>query len=292
MLAMIIIATTIAMIISKRISKPIEQLNQSAKVLAGGDYEVEFKGKGFLEIKELSDTLNITAIELSKVENIRRELIANISHDLRTPLALIYSYAEMMYDFPDEVTSEQSQIILDETKRLTSIVNDVLDISCLETGATKLNKEKYNLTESLRKAVNRMNELVKKDGYQIQFDYNEQVYVTADEVKISQVFYNLLLNAISYSGDDHLVVIKQKCKDKIVRIQVIDHGEGIKESDFPYIWERYYKVDKAHVRPRIGTGLGLSLVKRIMEMHDGEYGVESQLDEGSIFWFQLEITQL
>jgi signal transduction histidine kinase len=131
---MVLLATMLAILIAKHISKPIEKINQSAKALAKGNYDTEFRGKGYLEIKELSDTLNTAATELSKTERLRRELIANVSHDLRTPLALIYSYAEMMHDFPDEVTPDQSQIIMDETKRLTSLVNDMPDISLLEAG--------------------------------------------------------------------------------------------------------------------------------------------------------------
>lgn len=286
---MIFLATLIAIIISKRISNPIEQINQSAKALAKGDYETEFHGRGFLEIKELSDILNTAALELSKVERLRRELMANISHDLRTLLAFIYSYAEMMHDFPHEVTSEQSQIIMDEAKRLTSLVNDMLDISCLETGITRLNKENYNLTERLRETINRMNRLVENKGYQLNFEYEEDVYIHADEVKITQAFYNLLINAITYSGDDKTVIVRQSVKGNAVKIEVIDHGEGIDQSDLPYIWERYYKVNKEHKRPIIGTGLGLSIVKKIIEMHNGKYGVESEVGKGSIFWFQLEL---
>ncbi len=286
---MVLLATLLAIIISKHISNPIEQINQSAKVLAKGNYETEFHGSGFLEIKELSDTLNAAAIELSKVEQLRRELIANISHDLRTPLAFIYSYAEMMHDFPHEVTSEQSQIIMDEAKRLTSLVNDMLDISSLEAGMTKLNKEKYNLTESLGKTINRISKLVRNDGFDLIFEHNEDVCLFADEVKITQAFYNLLLNAITYSGDEKTVIVRQNIKENMVRIQVIDYGEGISQNDLPYIWERYYKIDKKHKRPKIGTGLGLSIVKKIIELHDGKYGVESEVGKGSIFWFELEL---
>lgn len=286
---MVILATILAVIISKRISKPIEKINQSAKTLAMGNYEIEFHGKGFLEIKELSDTLNTAAKELSKVEGLRRELMANISHDLRTPLALIYSYAEMMHDFPQEITPEQSQIIMDETKRLTSLVNDVLDISNIETGIEKLNKTNYNLTESLEKTINRIDKLVKNEGYQLDFVNDEEVYLLADEVKITQAFYNLLLNAITHCGYDKTVIVKQSIKGNIVRIEVIDHGEGISQSDLPHIWDRYYKVDKKHKRPIMGTGLGLSIVKKVIEMHDGEYGAESEVGKGSIFWFQLEM---
>lgn len=284
---MVSFAILLAIIISKRISKPIEQINESAKMLTIGNYEIEFQGEGYLEIKELSDTLNIAAIELSNVERLRRELMANISHDLRTPLALIYSYAEMMHDFPHEITSAQSQIIMDETKRLTSLVNDVLDISNFETGTAKLNKVRFNLTKSLEKTVNCMGELVKNEGFQLEFKYDEDAYLLGDEVKIIQAFYNLLLNAITHSGDVKTVIVSQIIKGDIVIIEVIDYGEGIKQRDLPYIWERYYKVDKKHNRPIIGTGLGLSIVKKIIEMHDGEYGVESELGKGSVFWFSL-----
>mgnify|MGYP000862256391 CR=1 FL=1 len=285
---MILLATLLAFIISKRIAHPIAQINCSAKALARGDYDTKFRGRGFLEIKELSDTLNTAATELSKVERMRRELLANISHDLRTPLALIYSYAEMMHDFPDEVTPKQSQTIMDEVKRLTSLVNDILDISSLETGRAKLNKTRYNLTESLRKTIGRISQLAKNDGYRLDFEYTEDVYVLADEVKIAQAFYNLLLNAITYSGNDRRVLVRQSIKGNKVRIEVIDHGEGIKKSDLPYIWERYHKVDQKHKRPIMGTGLGLSIVKKAINMHNGEYGVESEVGKGSIFWFQLE----
>lgn len=286
---MVLAATMLAIIISKHISKPIEQINQSAKVLAMGNYETEFKGNGYLEIKELSDTLNTAAKELSKVERLRRELMANISHDLRTPLALIYSYAEMMHDFPEEVTPEQSQMIMDETKRLTSLVNDMLDISLLESGVSKLSRAFYNLTESLNHTVSRMNELIKNEGYTLDFEYNEDVYVFADEVKITQAFYNLLLNAITHCGEDKSVNVRQIIKDNTVIIEVIDHGEGINQNDLPHIWERYYKVDKKHKRPIMGTGLGLSIVKKVIEMHSGEYGVASEKGKGSTFWFKLNL---
>lgn len=284
---MFLLAIMLAVTISKRISNPIEEINQSAKALAKGNYETEFHGKGFLEIKELSDTLNTAAMELSKVERLRRELMANISHDLRTPLSLIYSYAEMMHDFPTEVIPEQSQIIMDETKRLTSLVNDVLDISSIEKGTGDLKMSDYNLTESLQKTINRINELVKKQGYRLDYEYDKAISIYGDEVKITQAFYNLLINAITHCGDDKIIIIKQIAVNNRVRVEVIDHGEGISDENLPYIWDRYYKVDKRHKRPIMGTGLGLSIVKKIIEMHSGEYGVKSEAGKGSIFWFEL-----
>lgn len=285
---MILASVAIALVLSDVIAKPLVRLNEGAKKLSMGNYKADFNGRGYLEVVELSDTLNSTAIELSKVDELRRELIANVSHDLRTPLALIYSYAEMMQDFPDEITTTQVQTIMSETKRLSSLVNDILNLSRLETGTMELHIQYYNLTESIDKTVVQLSELLKNDGYSIVFKHSEDVFVTADEAKITQAFYNLLTNAVNYSTDDKHIVVRQSREHNRVRIEVDDHGEGIAPENIPYIWDRYYKVDKKHKRALTGTGLGLSIVKKIFELHQADYGVESELGKGSVFWFSLE----
>ncbi len=286
---MILLSIGIAWMIAKRIAKPIVQINESAKKLAVGDYETHFVANDFVEIKELSDTLNVAATELAKNEDIRRELMANISHDLRTPLALIYSYAEMMHDFPKEITPDQTRVIMEESLRLTSLVNDILDLSKLEEGVMTLSKQRYNLTEALQVTINRMSELIKKEGYVLIFEYDETIDVYADEIKMMQVFYNLLLNAVNHTGEDKTVTIKQKITQNTVRIEVHDTGGGIPDKQLPVIWERYYKIKTDHKRSITGTGLGLSIVKKIMDKHQGHYGVESKLGEGSTFWFELAL---
>lgn len=288
-LFMIILSVGLAVILSRKIASPIENINASAKNLAKGDYETSFSGEGYLEISELSDTLNNTAMELSKVEKLRRDLIAHISHDLRTPLSLIYSYAEMMHDFPDEITGEQTKVIMDETSRLSSLVDDVLDISRFESGIPLLNISKFNLTDSLKGAVDRVSELVRVDGFSLNFVSDGDIVISADELKVTQAFYNLLINAINYTGDDKVVIIRQIVIDDRVRIEVSDSGEGVDPLHLPYIWERYYKVDKNHKRPVTGTGLGLSIVKKIIEAHGGHCGVNSIVGEGSTFWFELNL---
>ncbi len=285
---MLAISIVIGIITSRWIAEPIEEINKTAKMLTVGDYDLNFKGEGYREIEELSSTLNIASQELSKVEEIRRELMANISHDLRTPLALIYSYAEMMNDFPEEVTVEQTKVIMDETKRLTSLVNDILDISKLEAGTMSLNRERFNLTRSIEEVVNRMGELVKEEGFSLKFNYKEEVQVDGDKVKIIQAFYNLLLNAITHSGGEKKIDIKQTVKEDRVKLEVIDYGEGISKENLPNIWQRYYKIDKNHNRPVIGSGLGLSIVREIIDLHEGDYGVESEEGQGSNFWFSLK----
>jgi signal transduction histidine kinase len=285
------LSVILAIFIAKRVSMPIEEISQSAMTLANGNYNTRFTGKGFYEIAALSDTLNTAAVELSRVESLRRELLANVSHDLRTPLALIYSYAEMMRDFPAEITTDQTQTIMDETQRLTTLVNDILDISKLENEINKLNITHYNLTQSISETAKITEKLLKKDGFEITFSHNGYVYVDADKAKIDRVFYNLLINAINYSGESRKILIEQTITSNSVRISVTDYGEGIAETDLPFIWDRYYKSGKVHKRAVTGSGLGLSIVKKIIDLHGGKYGVISEPGKGSMFWFEIGLSQ-
>lgn len=285
---MLIFALLLALLISKRVSAPIIEINNSAKELAKGNYDVEFNDKGYKEISELGSTLNYAASELSKTENLRRELIANISHDLRTPLTMITGYSEVMRDIPGENTPENVQIIIDEAKRLTTLVNDVLDISKLQSGTQTLNITKYSITESIKNILKRYSKLTEQKGYKIQFIYDCNANIIADELKMSQVIYNLINNAITYTGEDKSIIIRQSVYDGSVKIEVTDTGEGIPEDKLSDIWDRYYKVDKKHKRAQIGTGLGLSIVKSVLEMHHARYGVESTIGRGSTFWFELK----
>lgn len=280
---LILTSLILAFVISKNISKPIISINNTAKSFLKADYKTKFDGKGYKEIKELSDTLNLARAELSKVENLRKELIANVSHDLRTPLTLISGYAEAMRDLPGENNKENAQIIIDESKRLTALVQNVLDLSKLQTGNETLNKTNYNLTKSIKNNINRFKELLK--DYNFIFDYTEDIFVNADETKISQVIYNLIINAVNHSKDDKKILITQTRDDIYVIIKVIDYGIGITKDDLPYVFDRYYKSKKYYDRG--GTGIGLSIVKGIVDAHSGFYGVTSEIDKGSVFWFKI-----
>ncbi|MBW7571704.1 sensor histidine kinase [Caproiciproducens faecalis] len=283
---MLILSLLLALFLSRKISTPIIKINAAAKILGTGQYDVTFDETGYREISELGQTLNYAAKELSKTEALRRDLIANISHDLRTPLTMITGYSEVMRDLPGENTPENVQIIIDEATRLTTLVNDVLDISKLQSGTQPLSREDFNLTESIRTILQRYSKLT---DYNISFHADEDVTVNADELKISQVVYNLVNNAITYTGKDKVVEITQSVRDGRVKISVRDTGEGIPQDKLNDIWDRYYKVDKEHKRAQIGTGLGLSIVKSILDMHGGAYGVQSQEGSGSVFWFELDI---
>jgi len=288
---MIIIAFVLSYFISRRLAEPIERINSQTKLIAMGKYDVTFHADEFEEIKELSDTLNHMTKELSKVEKLRKDLIANVSHDLKTPLTLISGYAEAMRDLPGENNFENAQVIIDEAGRLSLLVTDMLDLSKFETGNGTLNINKFNLTGSMKEVNARFSELVKKDGYTITFNHGEEVYVNADEVRIQQVFYNLMTNAINYTGKDKTIVINQIVENDYVRIEVIDTGRGITKENLDKIWERYYSTDEFHERGVTGTGIGLSIVRSIIESHSGKYGVISEPDKGSKFWFALKVDE-
>lgn len=283
---MLILAFLLSLIISKKISKPIISINNSAKKLAD-EYNLKFEDTGYKEISELADTLTLASQELSKVENLRRELIANVSHDLRTPLTMIIGYAEVMKDIPGENNPENVQIIIDEAKRLTGLVNDMLDISKLQTGAQELNKTKFNLTKCIENILVRYSKLTEKDGYQIIFEKDLDVEIEGDELKLTQVIYNLINNAITYTGEDKKIIIKQTVIDNEVKIEIVDSGDGIKDEELPYIWNRYYKAKGNHKRASVGTGLGLAIVKNILKLHEAKFGVKNNPEKGATFWFSL-----
>ena len=289
---MIILALVLAMVISRLISKPLSQMNESAKELAKGNYEVEFHDQSSLEISELGSTLNYTARQLKKTEQLQHELIANVSHDLRTPLTMIQAYAEMMRDIPGENTPENVQVIIDEAGHLTGMVNDLLDISKLQAGVTQLNKAHFNLTKNLQEAVQRIGRMASANEFTIELicDHDEEVFVDADEFKIYQVVYNLINNALNYSGDSRHVIVRQECIGDTVKVSVQDFGPGIAKENLPLVWERYYKVDKEHRRSFNGSGLGLAIVRKILELHNAQYGVDSTLGQGSTFWFCLKVS--
>ncbi|MBQ8840047.1 MAG: two-component sensor histidine kinase [Clostridia bacterium] len=287
----IIIALVVSFILAKKISSPIEKMDKDARLLKENDFSVHFEEKGPREVVDLAKTLNKATADMAEVEGIRKELIANISHDLRTPLTMISGYSEVMRDIPGENTPENMQVIIDETARLTSLVNDLLNVSKLQSGAQKLDMKKISITKTLQDTVKRYDTLINHNGYIISFEHEGEAFVLADETRLLQVAYNLINNAINYTGEDKVVIVKQEIKDDIVRISVTDTGEGISEENLPLIWDRYYKVDKVHKRAMVGTGIGLSIVKNILLLHNSRFGVSSEIGKGSTFWFEFKLYQ-
>lgn len=286
---MIIGALFLAFFISRNISGPIKKMNRSAKKLAEGRYDADFSAKGYKEIVELSESLEDAADKLSKLDSLQRELVANVSHDLRTPLTLIKGYSEVMRDIPNENTPENLQTIIDETAHLNELVNDLLDLSKLRSGTRIPHFETFDLTETVSEVMTRYDKLVTVNGYKINFEADCNAEVFADKMMIVQVVYNLINNAINYCGEDKTVLVKQSCDGERVVLSVIDNGDGIPPENLDNIWERYYKVDRVHKRAKVGTGLGLSIVKGSLEAHKAMYGVESAIGRGSRFWFSLPL---
>ncbi len=283
------ISLIVSFVISRNISRPIVKLNDAALELARGKFDTEFSGKGYREIEELSDTLNYTAKELGKASAFQHELLANVSHDLRTPLTMIGGYAEVMRDIPGENTPENVQVIIDETKRLTAFVNSILDLTKLQSGFETLKCDTVCLTEMLESIRTRYFKLTKNDGYTVEIQADDDAYVVCDEAKISQAFYNLMDNAVNHTGADKTVVIRQILTDKKVRIEIADSGEGIAPEELPYIWDRYYRAKQtAHKRAVVGSGIGLSIVKSVFELHKLLYGVESEVGKGTTFWVEFD----
>ena len=284
-----ILAGFLAVWMSRFIAKPIEDINRSSKELARGNYDVSFNGRGYREITELSDTLNVTAQALGRVDRLRKDLVANVSHDLRTPLTMIIGYGEVMRDIPGENTPENIQIIVDEAQRLSLLVDDLLNLSQVEAGVRRMEKSRFNLTEEIRKTLSRYQKLVEQQGYTVAFEAEGDAWVYADQVKIGQVVYNLINNAISFTGEEKKVTVRQNITASQVRIDVIDYGVGIPPEEMDSIWDRYYSKKTPHRRAVIGTGLGLSIVKEVLQLHNAAFGVDSKPEKGSDFWFILPL---
>ena len=285
-LVMLLVSVVISIFLSKKIADPIAEVSRASKGLVKGEY-LPYQGKACREIDDLNRTLIQVRADLGQVEQLRRDLLANISHDLRTPLTLISGYAEVMRDLPGENTPENVQIIIDEANHLTELVNDLLDLSKLQAGVVTLQPELFCITSLVRQTLVRYNKMVENKGYTLTLSADADYWVEADRTRISQVVYNLINNAIHYTGKTLDVHLCQTFENGEVKIEVIDCGEGIPADKLPLVWDRYYKLDKVHKRSAVGTGLGLSIVRSVLELHHAHYGVESEVGKGSDFWFAL-----
>ena len=286
-----IISIVLAYYISNHISEPIKDINSKAKNLTKGNYNITFnEDTNIKELEELSKTLNETTKELSRTDELRRDLMANVSHDLKTPLTMIKAYAEMSTDLHKDNLEKQKEdmnIIIEETDRLTLLVNDILELSKMETINEELEINEFDLIKMINNILDKYKVLEETESYNFIFIHKDKkLLIEANENKLYQVIYNLINNAINYTGEDNTVTIKVTNKDKI-KVEIIDTGKGIKEEDIPYIWDKYYKNKKKHKRNLIGTGLGLSIVKKILEEHNYNYGVKSS-SKGTNFYFEID----
>ena len=285
----LVLSFIVSYFISRMLSKPIVNITKSSLELASGNYNIDFKeDTGIKEIDELSETLDKTSKELARTDELRRDLMANVSHDLKTPLTMIKAYSEMVRDltYNDKEKREKNlNTIIEEADRLNNLVNDILSLSVMESKMLILDKKEFDLTETVKNILNRYEIYTEKDNYKFIFDYSESIFVEADQTKIEQVLYNLINNAINYVGDDNLVVINFIKDKNNVTVEITDHGSGIDKEELDNIWDKYYRSKKNHKRSIHGTGLGLSIVKQIFDLHNFKYGVKSEKGKGTTFYF-------
>ncbi|MBD5159899.1 MAG: HAMP domain-containing histidine kinase [Ruminococcus sp.] len=286
---LIFIAAVISVFLADIISRPIDRITKSAENMAKGDLNTQFDGRGYLEAQKLADTLMYAEKELSRVDTMQRDLIANVSHDLRTPLTMLKAYAEMIRDLSGDnpvKRNEHLEIIINETDRLSAMVNDILDLSKLESGKQKMNPTEFEISSKMKDIIGRFKGVSEKMGYHIHFTPDTERIVCCDVGKIEQVIYNLINNAINYTGDDKQVYVRQINQPDGVLIEIEDTGDGIEEDKIKLIFDKYYRSEN-HKREVVGTGLGLSIVKVILKLHGYDYGVRSTLGKGSVFWFRI-----
>ena len=277
--------------INRKIAKPIVDITEKAEELRRGNYDVNFKSEdGIYEIRELAETLDSMTNELSKTESVRREFLANVSHDIKTPLTMIKAYAEMVRDISyndDDKRNANLNVIVMEVDRLNILVNDILVLSRLQAGAESLEIEKFDLNFLVRDCLTRY-DIYKEDGYEFVYSFNgKSAMIEADKKRMQQVIYNLINNAVQYTGDDKKIFIDVSESKKWIIFSVRDTGKGMKKEEIRHIWDKYYKIDKKYKRSTVGSGIGLSIVKTICENHKFLYGVDTEVNHGSKFWVKI-----
>ena len=285
-------AFSLAIYFANRISKPIKDLTTTAKEMGRGNYDVKFVGNSYSEINNLAAALNTAAYELGNADARQKDLIANVSHDLKTPLTMIRSYAEMIRDLSGDNPEKRNthlQVIIDESERMGHLVSDMATISAMQTKKIVLEKTAFDLSAVSASILASYDIYQEQDGYDFVFNAPKDCIVFADKDRIAQVISNLTNNAVKYCGEDKYIALTIRKVGRKYRLEVSDHGPGIKPEELPHVWERYYKTSTNYVRETSGTGLGLSIVKEILMLHNANYGVESKVGKGSTFWFELDM---
>lgn len=285
----IFLALIISAFLSLKLTKPISQITKAAKRMATGDFSVNFKGEySYAEMDALAETLDYAKEEIEKSDQLQKEVLANVTHDLKTPLTMIKAYASMIKEISGdnpEKRAKHTQVIIDESDRLTSLVNDILNLSKIRSGMDSLKIENFNLSEFVHTVIERFDYLCETKGYVIEREIEDELYTEADMEKIEQVVYNLVGNAVNYTGDDKKIRVGlARAEGGKLRFTVSDTGRGIPEEERKTIWDRYYRSSETHKRPIRGTGLGLSIVKTILIKHGFDFGVESEVGKGSTFY--------
>lgn len=284
----VVVGFVLSWFIARRFSVPVAHLSEKAKLLGEKDYSAEFK-KGFCtELDDLSDTLDRTNRKLNESRDFQMELLANVSHDLRTPLTMIKGYAEMIRDISwedEKQCGEDVAVIIKEADRLTALVNEIMEYSELKSEGMTDEFEKIDISQLVNRAAVSFENLKRPEGIIVEKDIEENIFVNGNESRLERALYNLMDNAARHTGDSRKIKISLVCENDRAVISVTDYGSGIPENELENIWDRYYTT-----RMRKGkgvSGLGLAIVRQITELHRGVCYARSKPDKGSTFIIEL-----
>lgn len=291
-LILLVLDLLFAMLFSRWFTRPVQQLSSGAKEIAAGNYDIQLPVVHHDEIGQLAEDFNHMAAEVKRSAQLEKDILANVSHDLRTPLTLIKGYAETVRDLTGtdaEKRTEQCNIIVDETDRLSALVNSVMELSKVQSGAEKPSLVDFDMSELCFEVAGRYDALCDKNHWHLDLQADEACPVSADPAMMERVLHNLLGNAFHHIGSDGVVVLRAIPQQRGCRIEVEDHGPGIPPEDLPYLFDRYYRARQDSGRS--GTGLGLSITKAILQQHGFAFGVNSAVGQGSTFWFEMADTR-
>ncbi len=298
-------------LVSGKITRPIKQLNQISEQMVHLNFEAKYQGRARNEIGMLGENINKLSRSLEQsisnlktannelqrdiekkeeIDEMRREFLANVSHELKTPIALIQGYAEGLAESVNDNPADRNyycEVIMDEASKMNLMVQKLLTLNQLEFGSDVINMERFDITALVRNCIQSARILADQSGIQVCLENYPPVYVWGDEFKIEEVFRNYFSNAVNHCEGEKKITVTLAQKEGLVRVSVFNTGEPIPEEALPHLWEKFYKVDKARTREYGGSGIGLSIVKAIMESMNQRYGVENRTD-GVLFWFEVE----
>jgi len=287
----ICISVVLIYIYSRRLTSPIKEITKAAKIISSGEFTKRLNISSQDEIGELSNAFNQMAKSLQNLEEMRRAFIANISHELRTPMTSIKGFIEGILDgtIPQERAKDYLVIVKDETSRLSRLVNDLLDLARMESGDIKLNLVDFDINELIRLCVIKLENMFVEKNLSVEASFeDEKTFVRADRDAIERVIINLLHNAAKFTPEGGKIEIATRRIRNQVYVSVKDNGIGINPDELEFIWDRFYKSDKSRSKDKAGTGLGLAIIKNIINEHNQKIWVESEPGKGSEFTFTLE----
>ena len=276
-----------ALLFSRWFTQPVRTLSDGARQMAAGNYDVQVQVDRQDELGLLAQEFNRMAREVQRSARLEKEILANVSHDLRTPLTLIKGYAETVRDLTGDDAAkrtDQLNVIVDETDRLSGLVNSVMELSKVSSGTEQPQRVRFDMSQLCEEVAQRYEAVCAQSGCQLQLQADTPAMVSADPAMMERVLHNLLGNAMHHVGEDGVFILRVVPKEGSARVEVEDHGAGIAPEDLPYIFDRYYRSRSD--AGKVGTGLGLSITKAILRGHGFRFGVDSTVGKGTTFWFE------